>query len=164
MDGRRSDITRAKAHITYNILKLSIFQIKTRPNSKLESLNSVSPRISTVKYQTFQRIDKKSKLPAIKQVTGTLGRACRNEPDRIGSRSYDLDPDPTIPFTILQIYDLIAIRLVTHPPRIKIGNHLVCPVAPTVYRRSPRLLRHCQNISLLLFDQSTPTTTDKPIN
>ncbi|KAL4584214.1 hypothetical protein LXL04_008806 [Taraxacum kok-saghyz] len=31
--------------------------------------------------------------------------------DRIGSRSYDLDPDPTIPFTILQIYDLIAIRL-----------------------------------------------------
>ncbi|KAL4562841.1 hypothetical protein LXL04_026872 [Taraxacum kok-saghyz] len=38
-------------------------------------------RISTVKYQTFQRIDKKSKLPAIKQITGTIGRACRNEPN-----------------------------------------------------------------------------------
>ncbi|KAL4558251.1 hypothetical protein LXL04_036449 [Taraxacum kok-saghyz] len=36
---------------------------------------------------------------------------CKIQADWIGSRSYDLDPDPTIPFTILQIYDLIAIRL-----------------------------------------------------
>ncbi|KAL4588000.1 hypothetical protein LXL04_000878 [Taraxacum kok-saghyz] len=51
-----------------------------KPRRKMVLFLSEGDGISTVKYQTFQRIDKISKLPAIKQVTGTIGRACRNEP------------------------------------------------------------------------------------
>ncbi|KAL4586900.1 hypothetical protein LXL04_011548 [Taraxacum kok-saghyz] len=45
----------------------------------LVEIPASSPRAPTASSLAFQR----SKLPAIKQVTGTLGRACRNEPEKL---------------------------------------------------------------------------------
>ncbi|KAL4576520.1 hypothetical protein LXL04_012615 [Taraxacum kok-saghyz] len=70
----------------------------TIPFTILQIYDLLAIRLGTFIYVRFKFVEKlkvKSFVPM----------------DRIGSRSYDLDPDPTIPFTILQIYDLLAIRL-----------------------------------------------------
>ncbi|KAL4592930.1 hypothetical protein LXL04_005937 [Taraxacum kok-saghyz] len=78
------------------------------PEKEEVAVSNIQSRLVHIWVKTFRTCSHLGKnVPNL----STFGPSHLLKPDRIGSRSYDLDPDPTIPFTILQIYDLIAIRL-----------------------------------------------------